>query len=256
MTTNTFYRLTEDGRVFHVKEQVTEQFLSTQKLESQLPERLGLAYNVVPPGLVHDGDNISSVSIKASSRSNGATWWFLQLAKLRLNTTWRTTDGGDIHPVMQTRGAPTLPVMAVDWLVPPTMTLLHIIEVAPIGASYITNKEYLVAIDGNGVHYILPLGNIYADGRLCTGVDPYRWATQLECVRESYRIIHASVWNADLHSSDNSSRIAAMFKFTQLDGTTQQAVVDDFDWRPLCIKTVAPVNLEGFRPSRLIEPKQ
>ncbi len=127
------------------------------------------------------------------------------------------------------------PFMMQLWQVPANMRLYLCLHV---GLNNEHLNSYLVALDNYNVAWRLPISNLYADCRLCSGRYDNHVPTVLESCRRGYQQFQASKWNQDLYIESDAKRRQAtreMFRFKIAgDKFVQQDVPGN--WPALCEK--------------------
>lgn len=163
-------------------------------------------------------DIMPDVSMALSGQSLCLT---KQLKEVRLHTFFRPQTDTDEHvtivPVFISPGAE----MTLTWPVPKDMKLFFVarwgtdIREGTINAQF--PLCYLVAKSEAKKTYLLPLPNLYEDGRVCMGEPQRDWikANIFDTFTKALEIFHVAPWNADLMSS-NDRWVASklMFRFS------------------------------------------
>lgn len=123
------------------------------------------------------------------------------------------------------------------WPVPDGMRLYLMVTVD--AANLVAGDQYLVAYDGSGRSYRLPVSNCYEDGKLCSGKYDNYGGSLLECLIKAYKQFQSSQWNADLNDRGGASGMAnskALFRFKPLEKEGFESVYPDRDWTYYCNK--------------------
>lgn len=127
------------------------------------------------------------------------------------------------------------PVMVQRWVVPTSMRLYLC---AHITSGLECTEQFLVAIDQERKCYRLPVSNLYADCRLCSGRFANTSDSIVKLLQQCYTQFMGSSWNSDLYGDSTPLRrtsTKAMFSYTvSTDKITQNIVPTK--WTSLCEK--------------------
>lgn len=162
-----------------------------------------------------------------------------RLASLALHTYFRpmvdVSEKVCLVPVWK-QGTPKATEMKLTWVPPDTMGLYIVLywECKEKSLNAVNPLPYLVSLAPNKRTYLLPIPNLYGDGRICLGRggDAIPWmrlgglVPQLEKATE---LLQKTSWNTDL-LRDTQRETQAMFRFDP-DGK-QMAI--QADWWSLC----------------------
>jgi len=185
--------------------------------------------NLIPGSMLKNGPSRPiNLSVGASSHC-----WSVELDELQINTTFATTSGGGlIYPAFNDN---KLPQMTVAWKVPTNMRL--VLGVLLNTSNCIVN-QYFVAADNSGRLYILPLGNIYEDGRLCSGRFDEDPSSSMAALSQAWSQFNTSRWQSDLYNAELLAATQAMFAFkVEKEKFTQILPADNTaDWTRYCKK--------------------
>lgn len=127
------------------------------------------------------------------------------------------------------------PVIRLDWVVPDNMILVLAVH---IDSGMQVIDHHLVAFDHATRAFRLPISNLYADCRLCSGRFNNVGVSVLDCCRRAWQQFHVSPWNADLYGDSKAERRAAtkeMFSY-QVDNANITQKPFAGDWTTLCEK--------------------
>lgn len=183
------------------------------------------------PGAVLKGGPKYPIGIAVSGNH---VCWSVELDVLQINTNFATTaDGKVVYP------CPTdhkLPVMQIPWIVPANMRLM--LMVMATQGDYGVIAQYFIAVDNSGRFYILPMGNIYEDGKLCSGKYVESRSSCFDALQDAWLQFNSSRWQGDLSETVEVAKTQALFsfkvdnsKFTQLFPTDGSQ-----DWTKFAVK--------------------
>ncbi len=131
------------------------------------------------------------------------------------------------------------PVMALRWKCPSTMYLFLCVQ---LDASWRNCNNYLVALDANHHAWRLPLSNLYADCRLCSGRYEDHASDIVGACRLCWGQFQASKWNQDLYTDATDNRRSAsktLFKY-KVKGDIFEQPETPKNWQTLCEKVGTP----------------
>jgi hypothetical protein len=119
----------------------------------------------------------------------------------------------------------------MEWVAPPGMAI--VLGVA-LDDSWRCQNQYLVAFDANGRQYQMPLSNLYADCRLCSGKYSQRASSAIDALSGALTQFRSGNWNSDLYSSSTRNNTRALFGFKVEEKGFSQIEVND--WAAKCNK--------------------
>lgn len=226
-----------DGRVFRRPFELT----APNEQEMQVDDAIlaGLATNIIrklPALCVMPQGPVGMSIINAKPEC----FFSVQLSSLNIHTTIEIENGIAV-PTFTEDGDK----IRLVWPVPDNMRLFLCGLVLPPDlerTSYHCNKAFLYAFSGRDA-YLLPLANLYADGRICTGLreregEAYFGPNAIESFYAMVQGFHASEWGAHLlNDQGDGSRVRArkFFRFKPTDsGFVALPGASGLDWVALC----------------------
>jgi hypothetical protein len=140
-------------------------------------------------------------------------------------------------PNLSNEGDPVLPL---SWKIPGDMAAwwLFAIIYRPDYGDVVLENTWLFCRDNSSYWYRLPLGNLYDDCRVCTGVDRYAAPTVRQAVVKCLDQIERSTWNADLWKTVAETQ--RLFRFSSNNETFKQ-LAPEGTWQTLCRKVSVAV---------------
>lgn len=130
------------------------------------------------------------------------------------------------------------PISKLEWVIP--RDCMGLVLAITLDYNYCCTEQLLVARDANGRHFRLPLSNLYADCKLCSGrySDQVGAANVFEACKAAWAQFKNSNWNADLYTDATPERRSAtrkLFSYTVREHGIEQNPVG-MDWTTLCEK--------------------
>jgi hypothetical protein len=193
-----FYWIGENG--FHRTRIATTYIGPETKFLERLAKTVPKAFTNLMPGI------IVAISEEVVSIAKAIT-------EIRLNTFFRPETDADgkvaLVPVWRPEQAAALDV---TWKPPGSMQLFFV--AAQFNGASQKNKFYIISRYTNRLTYLLPLPNLYDDGRICLPDGPEEeYAGPLSSALDmALKSFQTSQWNIDLHrAQDHADR--KMFRF-------------------------------------------
>lgn len=118
---------------------------------------------------------------------------------------------------------------------PPKDMQLHVVAywAGRDGINVTLPDIYLIALSSAKKTYLLPLPNLYNEGKLCLGHgigDEFFAKTGMAQLEKAIGILQGSIWNSDLLAHVRTSSTEAMFRF---DADGSQLPIEG-DWKSMC----------------------
>lgn len=163
------------------------------------------------------------------------------LRRLVLRADFRMLDGEVISPSFATN-ANSINI-APQWKPPSGMRLHFATKVVDTLDGYMAESSTLFAQSTNTGRtgtYMLPISNMYEDGRICLGREPTpKRETALEVFADQLNRLYTSPWNSDL--APNLVNTAQVFRFSL-------ATIDQLppanEWETYCRRVSSPIITE------------
>lgn len=176
--------------------------------------------------------------------------WIAKVERLSINTSFLLRDGIHYPTFDHKSGEP----MSMVWRPPKDMNLQLCVTVMPYCdrankvTTYYADTHWMAAFDSAGEAYMLPIGNLYSDCKLCHGFNSGYQGDQYTVFMAALKHFNSSPYNTDLYEGANiMERTASLFRWKPTDSGFDQLPVnaDGENWRRLCEKVVGP-HLEGW----------
>jgi hypothetical protein len=140
----------------------------------------------------------------------------------------------------------TAPIISLNWIMPPDMKSFLLFQTWFNSDSYwITlDKVWLLTFSTDNLCWRLPLGNLYDDSAVCTGIEIYSRPTAQECISDCLSQFSNSVWNSDLWKDTEYTQ--RMFRFFPTNDGFKQAPIEAPLWTSLCRKIAIAVTTKLY----------
>lgn len=166
---------------------------------------------------VYDAFTVDGSPVHLSVMSN-LVYATIEIKSLPLKAPYQS-DGGILTPDFMNHSGP---IMDLAWHVPSDMRLLFMASIEPGKKSARITDQWLFAMDTDERCYRLPLGNLYADARLCNGEFNLNHKTVMAAVEAELAQFKSGQWNSDLSVPKDETNALFRFRATS-DGFEQLA---------------------------------
>lgn len=226
MDNKTEFILSSDGKIIQREIKETEKVLTADAL------------NTLSNSVIRHIDNVFSVDNVGSVNchtNHEVSRFVLSVPYLPLKAPYVVNSEGIMHPAFSEVHEP---IFDLKWYPVIGMKLKMVIEVWNKPKMSVIGQVFLITLDESKRCYVLPMGNLYKDCKVCMGKFDIEHSTARECVIKAWEQFCASGWNGDLDA--NPEEAARLFRFKpNKDGFEQ--LEPDGDWRELCQKVAPPV---------------
>jgi len=202
--------------------------------------------------------------VDVSFLNNNSLYASVQLKKLRISCEYNHVDGNGgasvahMYPSFVNRaGNANAPRnYTLEWNIPAgikTYIVFHLRGGRRVTDNDDTNlrgygadNAWLVCqIDGEDGQFMLPLPNLYDDGRICFGTPFVRKETIQECVENDLDSFYSTTWNSDLMTDEKKSKVKKLIRFKTSDNAQLPPVLPEVGMKGL-LTTVGNTEFENF----------
>lgn len=202
--------------------------------------------------------------VDVSFLNNNSLYASVQLKKLRISCEYNHVDGNGgasvahMYPSFVNRaGNANAPRnYTLEWNIPAGIKayiVFHILggrrvqnDNATTSPGYGADNAWLVCqIDGEDGQFMLPLPNLYDDGRICFGAPFVRKETIQECVENDLDSFYSTTWNSDLMTDEKKSKVKKLIRFKTSDNSQLPPVLPGVGMKGL-LTTVGNTEFEDF----------
>jgi hypothetical protein len=154
----------------------------------------------------------------------------MTISKLPMNAPF-CVEGITMAPVFDGN----FPIIKQEWVVPDNMLLYLAVHLTP-GMECL--DQYLVAVDSERRTWRLPVSNLYAECRLCSGRFDSHGKDLIDILQKVWAQFYNGSWNADLYGDSsplrrNSTKL--LFSYKVNNEKIEQAIPPK-NWQALCEK--------------------
>lgn len=248
MKEQNYIRIREDGIAEHVQE-----ILTPREITGEFLDLLGSKSRRRITNVFRNGG--SPVGIVVCGME---TYAYKYASSLSLNTQYKINKDKTLTPVFLHRDekdseeGKRYPSFVGKWLVPSDMSLMYAAQIVDVDSmapstSY-DHKCFLIAWDGAGRAFRLPLPNLFDNCDMCTGKfdgmgDSIEMAFDKACNQ-----MEKSEWNNDLLDAGRLTGAEAMFRFKTSEANGEMECIPfEGDWKKHCPK-VANAVTEILKP--------